>query len=382
MFPKSILIVPDSFKGTLSSPEVATCIAEGFVAVFPELQVVKRPLADGGEGSTECIGDQLGAERVELTVSGPEGDDVQGFYYKLGSDKAFVELAAGSGLTQIKTNAISPLARSTFGFGELIRHAILESRAKDITVFLGGSATTDCGVGAAAALGVQFLDRDGKSVVSKDLLKAGIDISRIESVSFKESILGEVTIRAACDVDNPLTGPKGAAAIYGPQKGLTPVDIEVADRNFEKLITFVAKELGSSYRAATTPGCGAAGGAGFGVLNLLAGELVSGPEYFLDLIEFERLAKDADIIITGEGKLDNQSIEGKLLSRLLKRNPGKLLLSLCGVVEVSPQALVEVPPLTPFGLGQVAALEKPAECLRILAANVAKLIKVGRDGKA
>lgn len=375
MNPKRILIVPDSFKGTLSSPEVANCVAEGFCEVFPELEAIRRPLADGGEGSTECIGSQLGAERVELTVSGPEGDDVTGFYYRLGEEQAFVELAAGSGLTQVRTNAIPPLARSTFGFGELIRHAI-ESGAKDITVFLGGSATTDCGVGAAAALGVQFLDSAGRSVFEKDTLRSGIDLSRIAEVRFEESICSGVKIRAACDVDNPLTGPRGAAAIYGPQKGLKPADIEIADRNFNNLTAIVAEKLGSGYLSDETPGCGAAGGAGFGVLNLLGGELVSGPEFFLDLIEFDRLAGSVDLIITGEGKLDRQSIEGKLLSRLIRRNPGKPLLSLCGVIDVSTEELRTYPTLTPFGLGQVSAMTNPAESLRILATEVAKLIKL------
>ena len=357
-----ILILPDSFKGSLSAKDAAQIIGSSFRDIFPEATVEAFPMADGGEGSSEIVGELFGAERVELQATGPEGNTVDGFFYLTRDGKAFVEFAAASGLPLAKNPTQTAYSATSFGSGELIRKAI-ELGAREVFLFLGGSATTDGGVGMARALGYEFID-GGEGALET--------ISAIKDVG-ANTILQNVSIIGVTDVKNPLCGPNGAAAVYGPQKGNSPESVSQLDRGLTHLARIVKRDLGCD--GSSQEGAGAAGGAGFGVSAFLKGELRSGPSFFLDLIEFDRRAANADLIITSEGKVDEQSLRGKLLAEILRRT-GSLrtpVLSLSGVVDLSLAQLQEFENLFVFGLGHKNSLAQPKAALELLAYQVALL---------
>ncbi|MCC6952793.1 MAG: glycerate kinase [Deltaproteobacteria bacterium] len=376
-----VLVVIDKFKGTLTAAEAATCVAAGFRSVFPNMRIDTFPLADGGEGSSAIAGEAIGAQRVELEVCGPHGEPVRGFYYRK-NGKALIELAAASGLVLVdKTSGRSACSATTFGFGQLIRHAV-ENGATEIQLFLGGSASTDGGIGFAKALGARFFDARGDLIPGPtgDEPYAGErlgDVARIELSELHER-LGNVSIVAAVDVDNPLCGENGCAAIYGPQKGLTPTLIPVIDGHLSRIAKLVSKTIDRNY--ADVPGAGAAGGSGFGVLAFLNGRLVPGSDFFLDLIEFERLAKEADYVITGEGKIDSQSLSGKLLSAICKRceKLQRPVIAFGGILGLTPEELGQYPQLRAFGLGRDDCLTKTELSLSCVVGQVASLMALVR----
>ena len=310
-----IVVAPDSFKGSLSARQACACIAEGVRRVLPEAEIDSIPMADGGEGTVEALIDASGGTYQFTTVSGPLGEPVEARWGLMGEvagseagPTAVIEMAAASGLPLVSDRK-DPLLASTFGTGELI-DAALAAGATRIIVGIGGSATNDGGVGAAQAVGVQFLDRDGKPCPPR---LGGGDLDRVARIemSQRNARLGACDLVAACDVDNPLCGPRGASAVYGPQKGATPENVRQLDANLAHLADLMERDLGCSVRE--MPGAGAAGGLGAGLVAFLGGRLRPGIDIVLDALNVEARLAGADLLITGEGQLDAQSNMGKVV---------------------------------------------------------------------
>ena len=310
---KKIVVAPDSFKGTLSSQQVCREIARAAGKVFPGCQVIAVPVADGGEGSVEAFLSAVGGERRELEVQGPFGERVPAFYGLLdGGRTGVIEMAACAGLP-LAQGRLDPARASTYGVGQLLVHAV-EQGCEKIILGLGGSATNDCGCGMAAALGCVFRDRSGKRFVpAGGSLK---EISQIDPSGISRSVLN-CDIIAMCDVNNPLYGPMGAAYIYGPQKGADPDMVERLDQGLRH---FAGKlPCAGGEKTALLPGAGAAGGMGAGAVAFLRARLMSGIDVVLDTVGFEDKIRNADAVFTGEGKLDKQSMMGKVVGGIARR---------------------------------------------------------------
>ncbi len=301
-----IVIAPDSFKESLSSLEVACAIESGFKEVYPNALFKKVPIADGGEGTVEALVMATNGHINKTTVIGPLGHKVESFYGVCGDkETAIIEMAASSGLDLVATKDRNPLIATSFGTGELILKALDEGYRKFI-IGIGGSATNDAGAGMLQALGVKLLDKNGKEIAygGENLLKLEkIDISCLDS-----RIL-DCDIEVACDVTNPLTGPLGASAIFGPQKGATPQMVKTLDKCLVHFASLVKQELGKDIE--NQAGAGAAGGLGASLLGFLNAKLILGVEIVIKHTNFRDLVKDADLVITGEGRIDGQSIFGK-----------------------------------------------------------------------
>lgn len=310
---RKIVLIPDSFKGTMSSAEICEILARQIHLRMPEAEVVSIPVADGGEGTVDAFLAAMGGEKAYLPVQGPYGETMQGFYGLAdGGKTAVVETAACAGLPLVGENRHAEKT-TTFGVGQLIRHAA-ESGCETIIAGLGGSATNDGGAGAASALGVRFLDAAGQEFVP-----VGETLDRVESIDVSRlcPALKKVRLLAMCDIDNPLCGPRGAAAVFAPQKGADAACVAMLDRNLAHLAEVVRRCLGKD--AAALPGAGAAGGMGAGMAAFLGAELCSGIETVLRAVHFDELAADADLIVTGEGKLDRQSLGGKAVVGVARR---------------------------------------------------------------
>lgn len=303
---KKIVVIPDSFKGSMSSDEVCHTISDVFKRRVKGIEVVAIPVADGGEGSVDAFLKALGGQKITAIVQGPYGEEREAFYGILPDGTAVIEMAAAAGLTLVEGN-LNPLTATTYGLGQLMLHA-LDSGCKKLIVGMGGSATNDGGAGAAAAVGVRFINKNGGDFVPTGgtlVEVADIDISAIDPR------IGKTAIIAMADIDNPLTGPEGAAHIFGPQKGATPTMIEQLDAGLVNFADVIEKSLGK--KLATYPGAGAAGGLGAGMMAFFGATLQMGIDTVLELVEFEKVAQDANLIITGEGKLDEQSLRGKVV---------------------------------------------------------------------
>lgn len=304
-----VLIAPDKFKGSLSSNEVCAAIEGGIKRFDLSIEAISLPLADGGEGSLDVVSTYLETDKKEVLVKSPLGESMTTTYL-LSGEKAYIELASASGLQLLSEDQRNPLYTSTYGTGEQILDAISHG-AKEIYLFLGGSATNDMGIGMAQALGYQFLDRDDEEVPPVGLSLAFImDIKK--QLKYNPD---EVKFYALCDVENPLFGKKGAAKVYAAQKGANKYAIEILDKGLKRLAKRCKKYLEKDI--AKIPGAGAAGGVGGGVLAFLEGEIISGSKYLFELANIETLVSSADLVITGEGSFDHQSLEGKLVKRLL-----------------------------------------------------------------
>lgn len=313
---KRCIVISDSFKGSLSSLEICD-LAQGAIGrIFPRCQVVALPVADGGEGTVDSFLHALPqAQSVQVQVTGPYGESVTANYARSG-DTAIVEMAAAAGLTMVEGRR-DPAATTTYGVGELMRHAV-EHGARRLVLGLGGSATNDGGCGAAAALGTVFTDWAGRPFrpVGGTLSQiVGIDLAPVAR------LLAEVEITAMCDIDNPLHGPQGAAYIFAPQKGAGPRQVEELDGQLRALDRIIQSQLGLS--VAQRPGAGAAGGFGAGCLAFFGARLQSGIEAVLDMVEFDRLLEGCDLVFTGEGRLDGQSLRGKVISGVAARAKAK-----------------------------------------------------------
>ncbi|EOV9626595.1 glycerate kinase [Cronobacter sakazakii] len=303
---KKIVIAPDSFKESLSAMDVAKAIEAGFREIYPQAHYVCVPMADGGEGTVEAMVAATGGQIITTPVTAPLGNKVDGFFGLLGDgETAVVEMAAASGLHLVPTAQRDPRITTSYGTGELIL-AALERGVKAIIIGIGGSATNDGGAGMMQALGARFLDGEGR-----ELAPGGAALARLErlDLSALDPRLAQVNVTAACDVDNPLCGEKGASAVFGPQKGATPAmvtELDAALRRFgEQLEAATGKAIISA------PGAGAAGGMGAALLGMLNAELRPGIEIVIESLGLAQAVRDADLVITGEGRLDSQSIHGK-----------------------------------------------------------------------
>src|SRR5690554_4795009 len=312
---KKIVIAPDSFKGSLTSTEAARAMARGVGKALPEAELVLLPLSDGGEGLVESLVVASGGELLEYEVTGPLGTPVKAQLGLMGGGKtAVIEMAQASGLVLVPEEERNPLLTTTFGTGELIARA-LELGCTHLIIGIGGSATNDGGMGMAQALGFRFLDDQGTPLVH-----GGGELARLAKIdaSGKDPRLENVTIEVACDVNNPLTGPQGAAHIYGPQKGATPEMVEFLDAALANYDQVLQRDLGQD--VGKVPGAGAAGGLGAGLMALLGGTLVSGIELVLDVLRFDEKVRGARLVLTGEGKFDAQSAYGKVPMGVARRS--------------------------------------------------------------
>lgn len=294
-----IVIAPDSFKGSATSQEIAQWIESGIHSVIPECETVIVPIGDGGEGSLNAV-TQAGFKLISLDVIGPSGNSVRASF-GMRADVAFVELAEASGLAQLKEKIRTPLTATSFGTGQLIK-AALEHGAKKIIIAVGGSACTDAGAGALQALGARLTNNEGEEIPLGGA--ALLDCTTIDLQNLDPRI-STVEFILASDVTNPLTGPTGAARIYAPQKGATPTEVTL----LVKALEHFAHVVGGAH--STTQGAGSAGGFGFMALSFLGARFQSGIDTVLELVEFESQLSGADLVITGEGKFDAQSLNGK-----------------------------------------------------------------------
>jgi len=301
-----ILVAPDSFKGSLTAMEAAENIKKGILRVDSEIDVDLLPMADGGEGTVQSLVDATEGEIIKKEVTGPLGDQVEAFYGLLGDgETAVIEMAAASGLPLVPAGKRDPLKTTTYGTGELIASA-LEQGVNKIIIGIGGSATNDAGVGMAQALGAEILDQNGKQIEFGGGSLDQIAEMNLESI---DSRLKNVKILVACDVDNPLYGENGAAYVYAPQKGADKEMVEILDQNLRHFNQITINKLNKDPNQ--IPGAGAAGGLGAGLVAFLDAELKAGVDIILDFINFEKRLKGVDLVITGEGMLDGQSIYGK-----------------------------------------------------------------------
>jgi glycerate kinase len=297
---------PNAFKESLSAPKVAECIAQGIHRVLPDAIVEQVPVADGGDGTAEALVVATGGRMVELTVTGPLGEPVKASYGLLGDNRtAVVEMALASGLHLVDQEYRNPMKTTTYGTGELIA-AALDQGVKKVIVGIGGSATVDGGAGMAQALGCSLLDDEGR-----DIPHGGEGLSRLARIDLdqRHPALEKVEVVVACDVDNPLTGPQGASAIYGPQKGATPEMVRQLDADLARYANIVKRDVG--LEVDTVPGAGAAGGLGAGLMAFLGAKLRPGVDIVLEASKLEEKLTGADLVITGEGKLDRQTAFGK-----------------------------------------------------------------------
>ncbi|MDQ7733531.1 glycerate kinase [Halomonas sp. SpR1] len=313
----NVLLCPDSFKDALSAQDAAAAMARGVQRAMPEAQVLVCPLADGGEGSLEALIAATGAERRQLKVQDALGRPRQAAWGWLSDQRtAFIELAEASGLQHLEAAERTALHTSTFGVGELLL-AALDQGAEKALLLLGGSATNDAGAGMLQALGARLLDQNGKL-----LPPGGAALSQLASLELDglDPRLAKLTLEAAVDVDNPLLGERGASAVFGPQKGASPEEVEQLDRALGHFADISAHALGNDYR--TLPGAGAAGGMGFAAKAFLNATLKPGIEMIMQQADMATLLARADLVITGEGRLDGQSLSGKTpigVSRAAKR---------------------------------------------------------------
>ncbi|MGL4338584.1 MAG: glycerate kinase [Turicibacter sp.] len=301
-----VVIAIDSLKGSLTSMEAGQVIKESILAVDANMDVVIKPLADGGEGTAHALITGMGGDLLTLDVTGPIVDKVSANYGILsGSKTAIIEMAEAAGLPLVPTEKRNPMHTTTYGVGEIISECIANGCRKFI-VGIGGSATNDAGIGMLMALGYKFLDANGQ-----DVLQGGQGLSQIVSIDDSNVIpaIKECEFKIACDVNNPLFGLNGAAHIYGPQKGATPEIVEALDAGLQKFAKVVETYKGQDF--ASLPGTGAAGGLGFAFVAFLNGQLESGVKIILEETKLEDEIKDADLVITGEGRLDNQTAMGK-----------------------------------------------------------------------
>ena len=308
-----IVLAPDKFRGSLTARQVTDAMTEGIRLVYPDADIVALPLADGGEGTAEVLTEATNGTWHTATVGDPLGRPVEAGYGLSGDGStAFIEMAAASGLALLKPDERSIVRTGTFGTGELIRHAI-DKGVRHVVLAIGGSATTDGGIGMASALGWQFLDKQGEP-----LKPIGMSLPRIvRIVPPTQSLTDNVQFSVACDVTNPLYGREGAAYVYGPQKGATPLEKRWTDTGLRRFANVVQNQFGMDI--ADVPGAGAAGGLGAGALFFLNATLQPGVDVVLDAVGFDRHVRQADLVLTGEGKLDRQTLQGKVLKGVADR---------------------------------------------------------------
>lgn len=357
-----VAIAPDSFKGTATAIEVTTALAEGWLSVRPGDTLIRMPLADGGEGTLDAFELAVpGARRMPVTVSGPDGRQVEASWILLPDNAGVVELASTSGITLL--DPLQPMDAHSLGFGQAIA-AALDSGVDRLYLALGGSASTDGGVGALTALGAEFADSDGRPIVP-----GGTGLSSVASIDTRH-------LRAApaggavilCDVTNPLLGSEGAAAVFGPQKGASAAQIAELDASLARLAAILGADPG-------TPGAGAAGGAGFGLIAWGA-VIASGADAVGEVMHAPETVASATIVITGEGRFDGQSDAGKVPSyvRSLAEQAGATPLLVAGAISAEPSGFAAAVSLTELAGSADAAMTETVHWLRAAGAQLARTV--------
>jgi glycerate 2-kinase len=366
-----VALAPDKFKGSLTAAAVAEAVAAGMLDVLPGLQTIMLPVADGGDG-TVAAALSAGFNEVIVDALGPTGEQVRA-PYALHGNRAVVELAAVVGLGMLPDRRLDPLGSSTYGLGLVIADAVRRG-ATQIVLGLGGSASTDGGAGMVQALGARLLDANGH-----DLPPGGDNLVHLEHLDFAplQAKLGTVTTIVASDVENPLLGPNGAAAVFGPQKGATPQQVEELERGLRHWSQLVVEATGRD--DAARAGAGAAGGTGFAALALLDAAVKPGIELILDLIDFDRRIAGADLVVTGEGSLDSQSLAGKAPVGVARAaaKAGIPVVAVAGRLQLSPPRIREAGisaayPLTDLEPDLDRCIANASPLLRRVGAQIAK----------
>ncbi|MDR3426845.1 glycerate kinase [Silvimonas sp.] len=375
-----IVIAPDSYKESLSALEVAIQIEAGFREVFPSADYLKMPMADGGEGTVQAMVEATQGRRIEVTVTGPSGEPVAAFYGLTGDGRtAVIEMAAASGLALLTPAQRNPLFTTSYGTGELIR-AALDAGARHFILGIGGSATNDGGVGMAQALGARFITAEGK-----ELGRGGAALAHLANIDLAglDPRLAQSAIEVACDVDNPLTGPNGASAVFGPQKGATPEMVRQLDANLAHYAGIIQRDLGLDVN--NVAGAGAAGGMGAGMLAFLQGRLRAGGDIVAEAVGLDAAIRNADLVITGEGRMDGQTIHGKtpMAVALVAQRHGVPVIGIAGSLSGDVAVVYQHGIDAVFSVLHSAstldeALVQAAQNVRLAARNVAAAIKVGQ----
>ncbi|QHM72238.1 glycerate kinase [Mixta intestinalis] len=375
-----IVIAPDSYKESLSALQVASEIENGFRAIFPDAQYVKLPVADGGEGTVEAMVAATQGKIVRLTVTGPLGEPVEAFYGLSGDEScAFIEMAAASGLELVPSAQRDPLVTTSWGTGELIRNA-LDRGVQRFIIGIGGSATNDGGAGMMQALGAQLLNKDGEQIGYGGGALA--QLARID-ISTLDARLQQCRFEVACDVTNPLTGKEGASAVFGPQKGATPELVTRLDAALEHYAAIIQRDL--DIDVLHVPGGGAAGGMGAALHAFCRAELRRGIEIVTEALGLDALVRDAALVITGEGRIDSQTVHGKVpigVAKVAKRYNKP-------VIGIAGSLTADVGIVHQHGLDAVysviysictleEALDNAAQNVRMTARNIAATLKIGR----
>ncbi|WP_318459634.1 glycerate kinase [Photobacterium leiognathi] len=375
-----IIIAPDSYKESLTAMEVATAIENGFRQVIPNAEYIKLPMADGGEGTVQSLVDASNGTIIERSVTGPLGEQVNGFFGLMGDGKtAIIEMAAASGLHLVSPELRNPMLTTSFGTGELIL-AALDKGVEHIIVGIGGSATNDGGIGMAQALGVRFLDENNKQISY-----SGGALDRLHHIDISDidPRLAKVKLEVACDVDNPLCGEKGASQVFGPQKGATPEMVVQLDTNLAHYAEIIKRDLGTDVK--DMAGAGAAGGMGAALLGLFNAQLRPGIEIVMDAVNLADVLQDADLVITGEGRIDSQTIHGKTpigVARTAKRF-NKPVIGIAGSLSydcniVHEHGIDAVFSVVPRSVNLAEALAEAAINVELTARNVAAIYTLGR----
>ena len=318
-----VVVAIDSLKGSLSSMEAGLAIKDGVLAAKPDAEVIVKPLADGGEGTTDALIEGMNGERIDLTVTGPMHTPVAAYYgYLKDTNTAVMEMASAAGITLVPDEEKNPLLATSYGVGEMIIDA-LHRGCRNFIIGIGGSVTNDGGLGMLKALGVRFLDENGE-----DVGEGGQALSKVAIIntSNMNPLLKECQIQVACDVNNPLCGENGSTYVYGPQKGVTEDIKEQLDKDMAHFAKVTSETLGNDY--ALTPGAGAAGGLGYAFLAYTGASLTPGIELILNAVGLEKELSGADVVVTGEGRLDFQTAMGKApvgVARLAKKYNAKVI---------------------------------------------------------
>ncbi|GKX60516.1 glycerate kinase [Leminorella grimontii] len=375
-----IVIAPDSYKESLSALDVARQIEAGFREIFPDAQYVKLPVADGGEGTVDAMVAATSGTILTVDVTDPLGEQGEAFLGLSGDERyAIIEMAAASGLERVPVSRRNPMVTTSYGTGELIAKA-LDRGVTHCIIGIGGSATNDGGAGMVQALGAKLLDKEGKEIGF-----GGAELARLDriDVSGMDKRIKSCRFEVACDVTNPLTGPQGASAIFGPQKGATQEMIATLDANLLHYAQAIKRDLGQDVN--DVPGSGAAGGMGAALLAFLGAELRPGIEIVTEAVGLADAVKDADLVITGEGRIDSQTVNGKVpigVARVSKRY-GKPVIAIAGSLSSDVEVVYQ------HGLDAVFsvlykitslddALKQAADNVKMTARNVAMAYRLGR----
>lgn len=375
----NIVIAPDSYKETLSAKDVCMGIEAGFKKIFKDSNFYKVPLADGGEGTVEALVDATNGKIIKTKVKDPLQREIVAFYGILGDKKtAVVEMASSSGLELLTEDEKNPMETTSYGFGQLIKHAI-NNKIDNLILGLGGSATNDCGVGMLQALGVKFFDRNQNELPI-------ISAKHIRKIySFDDSLLkkefSHINIKVACDVENPLCGENGASFVFGKQKGANNEMIKILDESIFNFANLCENEY--SIKTKEIKGCGAAGGLGFALITFLNASLQSGIDIVMNHVNLEEFIKEADLVITGEGRLDAQTVQGKTpigVAKLAKKY-NKKVIAIAGCTASGYEIIYDygidaVFDITPISMDFELIKKDAKKNLELTSFNIAKVLSM------